>query len=317
MHPKASGWALVALISSSALLQTFAYPQQSAPSISQATGNVRAQHPHYYSGPLQPPQQMAEERKFAEKPNALKKVALDDIDEIQTNSIQDGGFSWSNMLGMIMQMLFNPGNIGPNKSDNLDTDSVSPSPWANLLSMGLKILSAILGGGASSDGIDKVDNGSSPMQSILAAVLSTVLGAKDPDQVASMAKQAGEFINIVVNLLDALKTSFSHRSLAARSMGRKDSVSDAALAGIAMLKTYVRSFGTGDDRCLQKYVCDANSECSADIGPKSVFCQLGTYAASFVLERQSEGTFEDFYEAGRRGRSGVDCRQIYLECNEV
>lgn len=63
-----------------------------------------------------------------------------------------------------MQMFFNGGPTGPNKSDNLDTDvGVAPSPWANLLSMGLKILTAILGGGASNDGIDKVDNGS-PMQ---------------------------------------------------------------------------------------------------------------------------------------------------------
>ncbi|CAG9100596.1 unnamed protein product [Plutella xylostella] len=318
MHHKVSGWALLALISSSCVLHTLAYPQQHAPLISQATSHVRTQHPQYYSNSLALQQaQEAQERKFAEKPNALKKVAIDDLDDIQTNSISDSGFSWSNMLGMIMQMLFSPGNAGPNKSDNLDTDSVSPSPWANLLSMGLKILTAILGGGASNDGIDKVDNGSSPMQGILAAVLSTVLGAKDPDQVASMAKQAGEFINIVVNLLDALKTSFSHRSLAARSIGRKDSISDASIAGIAMLKTYVRSFGTDNDKCLQKYVCDANNECSTDIGPKSVFCQLGTYAASFVLERQSGGSFEEFYEAGRRGRSGVDCRQIYLQCNEV
>ncbi|XP_022112366.1 uncharacterized protein LOC110991338 isoform X2 [Pieris rapae] len=289
MHQKVAGWALLALISSSAVLHTLAYPQH-APLISQATSNVRTQNPQYYSNSLPlPHEQMVQERKFAEKPNALKKVALDDIDEIQNNSISDGGFSWSNMLGMIMQMIFNPGTTGPNKSDNIDTDSVAPSPWANLLSMGLKILTAILGGGASSDGIDKVDNGNSPMQ----------------------------FINIVVNLLDALKTSFSHRSLTARSMGRKDSVSDAALAGIAMMKTYVRSFGTNDDKCLQKYVCDANSECSADIGPKSVFCQLGTYAASFVLERQSGGTSQQFYEAGRRGRSGVDCRELYLQCNEV
>ncbi|XP_075977287.1 uncharacterized protein LOC142977328 isoform X2 [Anticarsia gemmatalis] len=290
MHHKVTGWALLALISSSTILHTVAYPQH-VPLISQATSNVRTHSPQYYSNSLPVPQheQVAQERKFAEKPNALKKVALDDLDEIQTNSISDGGFSWSNMLGMLMQMIFNPGTTGPNKSDNLDTDTGSPSPWANLFSMGLKILTAILGGGAASDGIDKVDNGSSPMQ----------------------------FINIVVNLLDALKTSFSHRSLAARSMGRKDSVSDAALAGIAMLKTYVRSFGTNDDKCLQKYVCDANSECSDDIGPKSVFCQFGTYAASFVLERQSAGTFDDFYEAGRRGRSGVDCRQMYLQCNEV
>jgi hypothetical protein len=41
---------------------------------------------------------------------------------------------------------------------------LATSPWANLLSMGLKILTAFLGGGVpTSDGIDKVDN-SSPMQ---------------------------------------------------------------------------------------------------------------------------------------------------------
>lgn len=64
-----------------------------------------------------------------------------------------------------MQMIFNPGgNQGPNKSEGLDDNSIAPSPWANLLSVGLKILTAILGGGApAGDGIDKVDNGS-PMQ---------------------------------------------------------------------------------------------------------------------------------------------------------
>lgn len=129
---------------------------------------------------------------------------------------------------------------------------------------GLRIINTLLGGGAPSDGIDKVDNGGSPMQviglfvilfkpfsfaivplfwicvlaafsllytyiythlviglflffciifilfcilylfptipqpknqfaqGILAAVLSSVLGTRDPDQVNSMAKQAGE-----------------------------------------------------------------------------------------------------------------------------
>lgn len=45
-----------------------------------------------------------------------------------------------------------------------------------------------------------------------------------------------QFINIVVNLLDALKTSFSHRSMAARSIGKRDSVSEAAVAGMSLLK---------------------------------------------------------------------------------
>lgn len=73
----------------------------------------------------------------------------------------------NNSSGMLMQMIFNPGGQqqGPNKSEGLDDNSIAPSPWANLLSVGLKILTAILGGGAAAnnDGIDKVDNGS-PMQ---------------------------------------------------------------------------------------------------------------------------------------------------------
>lgn len=87
-----------------------------------------------------------------------------------------------------------------------------------------------------------------------------------------------QFINIVMNLLDALKTSFSHRSLAARSLGKKDSVSDFAIASIAMMKSYVRTTGNNDDRCMQKYVCEANTECNKDIGGNSIFCQLGRYA---------------------------------------
>jgi hypothetical protein len=51
-----------------------------------------------------------------------------------------------------------------------------------------------------------------------------------------------QFINIVVNLLDALKTSFSHRSMAARSLGKKDSVSDAAVAGLSLLKVWINVF---------------------------------------------------------------------------
>ncbi|XP_021928995.1 uncharacterized protein LOC110834300 isoform X1 [Zootermopsis nevadensis] len=285
------GWTLVALVATSYVVPVMCYPG------------------------LTP---IPEPRKFAEKPNALKKVAIDnDLDDVSTNQISSQeGFSWSNMLGMVMQLLFNP-QQGPNKSDSLDTDqNVAPSPWANFLTVGLKILTAILGGGTGGgDGIDKVDNGS-PMQGILAAVLSALLGSKDPDQVATMAKQAGEFINIVVNLLDALKTSFSHRSMAARSLGKKDSVSEAAVAGLSLLKGYVRTLKTTDDNCMLKYVCEANRECSVDTHG-AIYCQLGTYAASFVLERSSASPFDAFYEAGRRGRSGEDCRQHFTSCNEV
>lgn len=68
---------------------------------------------------------------------------------------------------MVMQMIFNPAglNQGPNKSEGLEDGPIPASPWANLISVGLKILTAFLGGGAANnDGIDKVDNGGSPMQ---------------------------------------------------------------------------------------------------------------------------------------------------------
>ncbi|CAO1295066.1 unnamed protein product [Diamesa serratosioi] len=311
------GWSLFGLIVTHCFFMTLAYPQQKQPQ--QIFGSQTLVHQNKFI----PSNEVLEtdSRKFAEKPNALKKVALDDIDEdIQTNQISDGGFSWSNMLGMVMQMFFNGAGqqvAGPTKSDDTDNNGLAASPWANIISVGLKIVTALLGGGANNDGIDKVDNGNSPMQGVLAAVFSTMFNSKDPEQANTMAKQAGEFISIVVNLLDALKTSFSHRSLRARSLGKKDSVSDAAVASISMIKSYIRTYNIQDEKCMQKYVCDANTECSADIGKSSVFCQLGTYATSFLLERQTNKSFEMLLEAGRKGRSGVDCKQIYLDCNEV
>lgn len=66
---------------------------------------------------------------------------------------------------MLMQMFFNGANtqaVQPTKSDDVDT-GIAPSPWAQIISVGLKIVTALLGGG-NNDGIDKVDNGNSPMQ---------------------------------------------------------------------------------------------------------------------------------------------------------
>ncbi|XP_033335014.1 uncharacterized protein LOC117225502 isoform X2 [Megalopta genalis] len=263
------------------------------------------QHPQYSQQLQQPqPQQIREDRKFAEKPNAMKKVALDDLDDISTNQIQEGsssGFSWSNMLSMVMQMLLGQtgGVAGPSKND-ID-DGAPTSPWANLLSMGFRLITALLGGPQQPvDGIDKVDNQSSTMQ----------------------------FINIVVNLLDALKTSFSHRSLTARSMGKRDTISEAAVTTLTMLKGYVRSLksfnnvGRAEDEghrgCAERALCEASAECVAKSqGTSSVFCQFGSYATSYLLQRQSGVAFDALYEASRRGRSGEDCRTVFLNCNAV
>ncbi|XP_020300702.1 uncharacterized protein LOC109864160 [Pseudomyrmex gracilis] len=265
------------------------------------------QHPQYtpqYPQQYQQEQVKQEERKFAEKPNAMKKVALDDLEDISTNQIQENGssgFSWSNMLGMLMQMLLGQTSGGAGPSKNEIDDGATTSPWTNLLSVGLRVLTALLGGPQQPvDGIDKVDNQSSPMQ----------------------------FISIVINLLDALKTSFSHRSMSARSLGRRDTVSEAAIASISMLKGYMRSVKSfsyvgraeeeGQRGCAERALCEASAECIADTqGPSSIFCQLGSYATSYLLQRQSGVGFEALYEAGRRGRTGEDCRTLFMDCNAV
>ncbi|XP_044748667.1 uncharacterized protein LOC123309558 isoform X2 [Coccinella septempunctata] len=317
MHQQTRGWILFSLLVSSSIVSTLSYPNI-IPTHEMQSGFLPSNLP---SDMPQLPSQR-QDRKFAEKPNAIKKVALDDLsNDLETNQISDGngeGFSWSNLLSMLMQMIFNPGTAtGPNKSDSLDDNSVAPSPWANLLAAGLKILTAILGGGASSEGIDKVDNGGSPMQGILAGVLTAVMGGRDPQQVNALAKQAGEFVNILVNLLNALKTSFSHRSIMARNIGRRDSMSEAAVAGITMMKGYVKSVNALSVPCQQKTICEANRECAMDIGQSSLFCHLGNYAASYMIDRTSSTGFSVLYEAGRRGRAGDNCHQTYQECRQA
>lgn len=106
------GWALVTMVICSTITTTLGYPNppQVARSLPQGTEQQLDQdhqqlYPQYRPYPNYQARQ-DDDRKFAEKPNAMKKVALDDIDDIQTNQIHDTGFSWSNMLGMPLHLLY-------------------------------------------------------------------------------------------------------------------------------------------------------------------------------------------------------------------
>lgn len=87
MYKQIKGWTLLVLMISSSVISTLAYPNQHI---------ERGFQPS--RGPQLPAQRI--ERKFVEKPNAIKKVALDDI---ETNEIQEQepGFTWSSLLGKI------------------------------------------------------------------------------------------------------------------------------------------------------------------------------------------------------------------------
>ncbi|XP_023315041.1 uncharacterized protein LOC106652267 isoform X2 [Trichogramma pretiosum] len=240
---------------------------------------------------------------------------LDNVEDVATPSstaVQEtgngNGFSWGGMLGMLMQMfLGQSGGVapaGPSKNE-VDEAPAPVNPWANILSVGLRVLTTLLGGPQDQgDGIDKIDNGpASPMQ----------------------------FINIVMNLLDALKTSFSHRSLGARARGQASAVSEGAFAAITMFQGYVKSlkgYGMrlakdnkeGLDGCAERAICEANVECTEEIaqtGQTLSFCQIGSYVTSYLVEKRTGIDFDILHEAGLLGQRGENCRIRFPDCNAI
>ncbi|XP_053649424.1 uncharacterized protein [Cherax quadricarinatus] len=268
-----------------------------------------------------------EARKFAAKPNDIKKqqqlqqqANVKQVKQQQQQQQQqpsDGGFKWGNLVGLIMQLFIGGPHAGPHAaSDKMDYITQLTSgefSWSRVFSLGVQMLLSLLGGDNSA--IDKMD-GASPVESILTAVISYLTGSNDPQEVGVMAKQASELFGLVVTLLDALRTSFSQRSFEARSLGSSDPLADAAVAATTMLKSYIKTYETEDDVCMQKFLCEANSDCVYGTGDTGyLFCQMGTYGMSYILERSTYTPFEIYNDAGRRGRVGENCQEIFNECN--
>lgn len=137
-----NAYLLLATVVLNSLLMSLAYPQTALPPsrqyISSASGGVGGDSETHPSPVYDPVKENS--RKFAVKPNAIKKVALDDVDnDLSDTQIQEApiGFSWSNMLSTILNMFFSGGALVPSKSDDIETNGgFAGSPWANVISMG-------------------------------------------------------------------------------------------------------------------------------------------------------------------------------------
>jgi len=104
------------------------------------------------------------------------------------------------------------GSTGPSQTDRIegiDLNGEDPFSLRNIAYLGLKLFLAVAGG--TSSGIDKSDT-VSPLQPVMGAVIGALTGSDDPNEVAVMAKQASEVVNLVVTLVEALTTSMSQRS---------------------------------------------------------------------------------------------------------
>lgn len=125
---------LLTIVATNCILLTYAYPQNEVYQRRLLASRAQQQQSPVYN----PEAESA--RKYAVKPNASKKVALDNVeDDIEGNQIQEApnGFSWSNMLSTVLTMFFNGGANAPTKSDDVDGVGFGGSPWANVISMGL------------------------------------------------------------------------------------------------------------------------------------------------------------------------------------
>lgn len=85
-----------------------------------------------------------------------------------------------------------------------------------------------------------------------------------------------------------------------------------------MLQGYVKSVLTNDDRCVQRYLCQASKEAanqSRDLG--YIIASVGGYASSYLLDSTKSANFKSLYEASMRGRSlNDDCEKLYAECSD-
>lgn len=100
-------------------------------------------------------------------------------------------------------------------------------------------------------------------KNIVKTLVKLVFGSSEESMATSR-----QVLNLLVKVLDMVKTSFAQRnsrSAPSGVRGLKDSIDDAAVAGITMLRGFVRSaLITGEDQCRQKEICEAAAAASRE-----------------------------------------------------
>lgn len=97
-------------------------------------------------------------------------------------------------------------------------------------------------------------------KNIVKTIVKLVFGTSEESTATSR-----QVLNLLVKVLDMLKTSFTQRNARSSSTrGLKDTADDAAVAGISMLKGFVRSALTAETACSARHICDAAAAASRE-----------------------------------------------------
>ncbi|CAG2163914.1 unnamed protein product [Oppiella nova] len=154
-------------------------------------------------------------------------------------------------------------------------------------------------------------------KNIVKTVVKLLFGSTEESS-ATSRQVLNVLVKFLLEVLDMLKSSFGQRARTSASRGIRDSIDDAAVAGISVVKGYVRSVLTSDEHCIQKHTCEASALASREGRELGyLIAQMGGYASSYLLESQKSVPFSANYEASRQGRNGADCTKLYQTCNEA
>ncbi|KAG9510864.1 hypothetical protein GZH46_00581 [Fragariocoptes setiger] len=149
-------------------------------------------------------------------------------------------------------------------------------------------------------------------KNILKSLIKLMWG--NQDEVGATSRQV---LSVLTKVLDMLKGTFGQKARSASGRGLRDTVDDAASAGVSMLQGYVKAVITPENKCTQRYLCQASKEAvSANREIGYFVSQVAGYATSYLLDSQKLAPFQANYEATRRGRNMEDCANLYHECRE-
>ena len=83
-----------------------------------------------------------------------------------------------------------------------------------------------------------------------------------------------------------------------------------------MMKMMMKSHVTRSISCLEKLFCKTNQETSARGGFSSVTAEMSSLLIAKNLPKLSENNRKRLILSGKYGRSGLDCDQLYEQCEE-
>ena len=96
-------------------------------------------------------------------------------------------------------------------------------------------------------------------KNIFKTVIKLLFGTDDESRATSR-----QVLSVFVKALEMVKTSFGAKARSNGNRGIREAVDDAAVAGVTMLRGYVKSILSTSEQCAQRHLCESSKEAVRD-----------------------------------------------------